>query len=110
MLLDIASGLVLPPVPHTLVSRKHGLAERTPFESRTPTGQRKLVMAFVMETMARDAMTAHQGWSTRERKTAQPARKPWRRTPETPEEAQARVARVNRALLSDLGIVKRNPP
>lgn len=104
MLLNIAAGLESPPVPHLLVSRKHGVAERTPFDKRTPTGQRKLVMAFVMETMARDAMAAHRGWSMRNTEAERQAKKPGPRAPETPEQAQARIARVNNALLRDLGV------
>jgi hypothetical protein len=61
MMMDIAEGRVEPPVPNVFVSKKHGVAERLPFEQRTPNGQRKMIKLFVLEEMSKDVQASNRG-------------------------------------------------
>jgi hypothetical protein len=119
ILLAIAEGRMEPPVPHLLKSKKHHkqegqYADRLPFEARSAKGQRKLVKRFVVEEMARTAQGGQRNWTVDQPKPPpdpyarpEPTRKILSLKPrpvETQEQAEARIARVNRALLRDLGV------
>jgi hypothetical protein len=105
----IARGEMEPPVPNVRQSKvkKRAWEPRLGFEQRTRKGQRKLVKLWVLEQMAQasrrgpvlqavEPVVAPVAASGRSILSLKP------RAPETAEEAQARVKRVNKALIADL--------